>query len=73
MKDIARLPQEYAHSISQHIDQLAENARPPGSKKLTNREEYRLRVGTYRILYVIDDESETVTVHRVKHRREAYR
>ena len=42
-------------------------------KNLTNREEYRLRVGTYRILYVIDDESETITVHRVKHRREAYR
>ena len=36
MKDIARLPQEYAHSISQHIDQLAANPRPPGSKKLTN-------------------------------------
>ena len=73
MKDIAKLPQDYARLISQRIDQLSENPRPFGAKKLTNREEYRLRVGTYRILYTIDDETETITIYRVKHRREAYR
>ncbi|MBC8254677.1 MAG: type II toxin-antitoxin system RelE/ParE family toxin, partial [Ardenticatenia bacterium] len=34
---------------------------------------YSLRVGVYRILYDIDDDTRTVTIYRVKHRREAYR
>jgi mRNA interferase RelE/StbE len=63
-KDIAGFPKEYARLISQHIDRLQENPRPPGAKRL---------IDVYRILYDIDDESHTVTVYRVKHRREAYR
>ncbi len=73
VKDIAALPKEHARSVSQHIDGLAENPRPPGAKKLRAVGAYRLRVGVWRILYDVDDESRTVTVYRVKHRREAYR
>ncbi len=43
---------------------------------LGNRRPYhepRIRVGDYRVVYDIDDDSRTVTVIRVKHRREAYR
>ena len=36
-------------------------------------DDYRLRVGPYRILYDIDDKVQVVTIYRVKHRREAYR
>ena len=35
--------------------------------------EWRLRVGDYRILYVIDDSEKRVTIARVAHRREVYR
>jgi mRNA interferase RelE/StbE len=73
IKDIADLPKGYARLISQHIDHLEENPRPPDAKKLRGTTDCSLRVGTYRILYEIDDESRTVTVYRVKHRREAYR
>ncbi len=73
IKDIADLPKGYARLVSQHIDRLEENPRPPDAKKLQERTDYSLRVGVYRILYDIDDESRTVTVYRVKHRREAYR
>jgi len=34
---------------------------------------YRLRVGDYRVLFTVDPEAKTLTVARVKHRREAYR
>ena len=34
---------------------------------------YRVRIGDYRVLYAVDDLAQTVTVVRVKHRREAYR
>ena len=73
IKDIADLPKGYARLVSQHIDRLKENPRPPDAKKLRGTTDYSLRVGVYRILYDVDDESRTVTVYRVKHRREAYR
>ena len=73
IKDIADLPKDYARLVSQHIDHLEENPRPPDAKKLRGTTDYSLPVGTYRILYDIDDESRTVTVYRIKHRREAYR
>ncbi|VAW36122.1 hypothetical protein MNBD_CHLOROFLEXI01-3865 [hydrothermal vent metagenome] len=73
LKDIAKLPQNYIRLVSQHIEKLAENPRPQDVKKLRGRSDYSLRVGVYRVLFDIDDESKVVTVYRVKHRREAYR
>lgn len=73
VKDIASLPKEYASLIAEHIDRLQENPRPPDAKQLQGRTDYSLRVGVYRILYDIDDSTRSVTVYRVKHRREAYR
>ena len=73
MKDIARLPTSYPRRVSNRIEQLAENPRPPGSIKLTDRPGHRVRVGVYRILYEINDAKRVVTVLRVQHRRDAYR
>ena len=52
---------------------LAENPRPLGSRKLANRSEMRLRIGDYRVLYLIDDVRGTVTISVIAHRREVYR
>ncbi|HID33632.1 MAG TPA: type II toxin-antitoxin system RelE/ParE family toxin [Anaerolineae bacterium] len=73
IKDIADLPKGYARLVGERIDRLRENPRPPGAKKLRGTRDYSLRVGVYRILYDIDDNTRIVTVYRVKHRREAYR
>jgi mRNA interferase RelE/StbE len=73
VKEIAAIPRDYASLVSKQIDSLQKNPRPPNVRKLSGTESYRLRVGTYRILYDISDESRTVTVYRVKHRREVYR
>lgn len=73
VKDITALPKDYARLVSQHIESLQANPRPPDAKKLHGVTAYRLRVGTYRILYEIDDDARSVTIYRVKHRREAYR
>ena len=67
------IPSEYVRLISKHIDSLEQNPRPTDSKKLKGVAGYSLRVGTYRVLYDIDDKMQLVTVYRVKHRREAYR
>ncbi|RPH60109.1 MAG: type II toxin-antitoxin system RelE/ParE family toxin [Chloroflexi bacterium] len=72
-KDLEAIPTDYARLISNHIDLLEENPRPTDSKKLKGDAGYSLRVGTYRVLYDIDDKAKTVTIYRIKHRREAYR
>jgi len=70
LKDI---PADYARLITKHIDSLELNPRPPDSKKLKGDAGYSLRIGTYRVLYDIDDKMQSVTIYRIKHRREAYR
>ncbi|MCL4830918.1 MAG: type II toxin-antitoxin system RelE/ParE family toxin [Caldilineaceae bacterium] len=72
IKDIVGLPKEYTRLVSQHIDALADEPRPRDARKLRGRDDYRLRVGVYRVLYEIDDAKRVVTIFRVKHRREAY-
>ncbi len=53
---------------------LITDPRPRGSRKLVGTDsDYRIRVGDYRIAYEIDDRGRTVTVYRIRHRREAYR
>ncbi len=56
------------------IDELAIQPRPHGSKKMAGvPDRWRVRIGDYRILYLIDDRRRKVTVFRVLHRKEAYR
>ena len=52
---------------------LADNPRPPGVKKLTDREGYRVRVGDYRILYQVSDGAKAVIIYRVMARGDVYR
>ncbi len=52
---------------------LGINPRPQGSIKLSAEEGYRVRVGSYRIVYRIEDKARAVFIYRVKHRREVYR
>jgi mRNA interferase RelE/StbE len=74
VRDLKGLSSEVQSRIEAAIDRLKENPRPPGSKKLVGFEnEWRLRAGDYRVLYIIDDAARRVTVARIAHRREAYR
>ena len=73
MKNFKDIPNDYARLISKHIDLLEQNPRPTDSKKLKGDAGYSLRIGTYRVLYDIDDKAQMVTIYRIKHRREAYR
>ncbi len=73
-RDLRRLPAEPFHRIIPRIRALAENPRPPGCRKLTGSEnDWRIRIGAYRVVYEIDEAEEAVRVFRVRHRREAYR
>lgn len=73
-KDLAKLPRKALLPISNAIDTLEENPRPPGCKKLKGATEnlWRIRVGDYRIIYAIADEVQIVDVRKIGHRRDIY-
>ena len=54
--------------IDARTEALMDDPRPPGSRKLTGLDLYRVRVGDYRIIYRIEDQVLLVTVVRVGHR-----
>jgi mRNA interferase RelE/StbE len=73
-RDIKALSPEVRKRISTAINRLGEDPRPSGSRKLVGfDDEWRVRVGDYRVLYVIHDSERQVLIARVAHRREAYR
>jgi len=73
-KNLSRLPTDAHDRVIAAIQGLARNPRPPGCRKLTGAEnDWRIRAGDYRVIYAIADVIRVVRVHRVRHRREAYR
>ena len=73
IKDLRALPRSDVAKVLERIDALRDDTRPPGSEKLSGQERYRVRQGSYRILYEIEDQRVVVTVVKVGHRREVYR
>jgi mRNA interferase RelE/StbE len=72
-RQIAALDGSVRGRIVKRIQELKEEARPAGCKKLTGSELWRIRAGDYRIVYSIEDARLLVLVVRVGHRREVYR
>ncbi len=72
-KEMDALPADVFERIANAILELEEDARPHGSKKLRGVDEYRIRVGAYRILYCVDDTERIVEVMAVGHRQDVYR
>ena len=72
-KELERLRDDLIARMTPKIEALTANPRPPGCKKLRGYEDlWRVRLGTYRIVYIIDDDCKTVSVTRVAHRRDVY-
>jgi len=72
-KDFKKIPKKARLQAVKAFESLISNPRPAQAIKLTNREEYRLRIGVYRILYVINDKKKIVSVRKVQHRGEVYK
>ena len=72
-KDLASVPKKDATRIVKRIKQLAVDPFPEDAVRLRGRDEWRIRQGNYRILYLVEQANVTVIVIKVVHRREAYR
>ena len=72
-KDLRSIPKKDLKKILLRIELLAKDPRPQGYEKLSGQEKYRIRQGTYRIIYSIQDRQLTVWVVKVGHRKDVYR
>ena len=60
--------------IRESIEDLAENPFPNGYKKLKGEDDaYRIRVGSYRVLYRVEDAELLIEVFRVGPRGDVYK
>ncbi len=72
-KELNALPPRVYNRVAARLLALEDNPRPAGIKKLQGEESYRLRIGDYRILFMIDDHQQHITIYAIGHRREVYR
>lgn len=72
-KDLRQIPGHDVQNILQGIEGLADEPRPVGCEKLSGQERFRVRQGTYRIIYEVRDQELVIMVVKVGHRRDVYR
>jgi mRNA interferase RelE/StbE len=73
-KALDKLPMAVQARIIEMAIALRDDPRPRGSVKLTGAGGlWRVRIGDYRMAYMIDDERRTVDIRIIAHRREVYR
>lgn len=72
-KELARLSSEMRLRVARAIRALENEPVPASAKRLKGREEFRLRVGDYRILYRLEPAAQLLTISAIGHRREVYR
>jgi len=72
-KALTKITEKEQNRIIEAIRNLSQNPKPMGVKKLSGREAWRIRVGSYRIIYEIQDDKLLIVVISIGHRREIYR
>jgi mRNA interferase RelE/StbE len=75
LKELENLPLKESRKVAAAIDELSQNPRPDGCKKLKGEHEFiwRIRVGDYRVLYKIEDEIKVVEVGKISDRKDVYK
>ena len=74
LKSMGQLPTDYLERIDKTIITLSKNPRPHGCEKLTGIENrYRVRIGSYRIIYSIYDSKLLIEILTIGNRKEVYK
>jgi mRNA interferase RelE/StbE len=72
-KELAGLSEPIYGKIKFAIQRLADDPKPYGSRKLTGREGWRIRIREYRVIYEIDNTNHSIIILHIGHRRDVYR
>ena len=72
-KELESLPDNVLARVLQKMNSLRTAPRPAGCKKLKGyKDQWRVRVGDWRVVYIIDDAAKLISITRIAHRREVY-
>jgi len=72
-KELEALPDDVLARVFRKMETLRDSPRPAGCKKLKGyKDQWRVRVGAWRVVYIIDDAAKLVSITRIAHRREVY-
>lgn len=72
-KEIEKIQKKDRIRIVEKIRSLSSDPHQIGSKKLSGQEKYRIRQGSYRILYQIINDELVINVLKVGRRRDIYK
>lgn len=72
-KRLERMDNTAARRIIAATEALGDNPRPRGARKIEGHDQWRIRVGDYRIIYEVHSDQLVVLVVKVGHRRDVYR
>ncbi len=71
-REFKRFPGDVQDRLIKRLDRIAKAPRA-GAKKLKGlKNDWRVRVGKYRILYTVDDTTDLVYIYRIALRSKAY-
>ncbi|MGH9610890.1 MAG: type II toxin-antitoxin system RelE family toxin [Bryobacteraceae bacterium] len=72
-KELEALPDSVLSRLIRKMESLGQNPRPAGCRKLKGyKDHWRIRIGDWRMLYIVDDTAKRVRITRIAHRREVY-
>jgi mRNA interferase RelE/StbE len=72
-RDLRSIPNKDVKRILKRINSLRDDPRAEGCVKLSNQEKYRVRQGSYRIVYQIQDTELVILVVKVAHRGQVHK
>jgi mRNA interferase RelE/StbE len=72
-KELEDLPAKVHDKIITVLLSLKDDPFPRNAKKLHGREGVRIRMGNYRVLYVVDEKDKKIEIVSVADRKEVYR
>lgn len=72
-KELRALPDEVQQRVFGALLKLQKDLTAVSSKKLAGEDSYRIRVGSYRVVYDVDTARQEITVLKVAHRKDIYR
>jgi mRNA interferase RelE/StbE len=72
-KELESLPDDVLARVLQKMNSLRTAPRPAGCKKLKGyKDQWRVRVGDWRVVYIIEDAAKLISITRIAHQREVY-
>ena len=75
LRYLKKLPRKVLEQLDDAIQALRKQPRPPGTKRLKGKHRgyLRIRVGDRRIIYHVDDDTQTIRIARIGDRKDVYR